>query len=50
MNDLHKILMGITIVALGSCNDFLEEQPISQIGAETFYEDALSAEIGLTGV
>ena len=51
-----KIFNKITIIAafLGAislgCEDFLEEEPQSQINAAKFYNDATTAEIGLTGV
>lgn len=44
------ILVGILTVGNWSCQDFLNEEPVSQINAETFYVDRPSAEIGLTGV
>ncbi len=44
------VFLGLSLGVQFSCSDFLEEEPISQINAETFYEDASSAEIGLTGV
>lgn len=51
-----KIFNKITIVTAllatmsAGCSDFLEEMPESQISADEFYNDASSAEIGLTGV
>jgi hypothetical protein len=42
----------ITIVLGGisyGCNDFLDEDPVSQIETTGFYKDGASAEIGLTG-
>lgn len=45
----YILVCGLLIVSW-SCDDFLEEEPVSQISAKTFYEDAAAAEIGLTGV
>ncbi len=44
------IVLGILMTSSWSCQDFLNEEPVSQINAETFYTDASSAEIGLTGI
>lgn len=50
MNSKYILFIGIFLIGLWSCQDFLNEEPISQINAETFYEDAAAAEIGLTGL
>lgn len=50
MKYIRYILLCGVLLGSGSCEDYLTEEPISQISAETFYEDAAAAEIGLTGV
>jgi starch-binding outer membrane protein, SusD/RagB family len=42
---ITAILGGIS----SGCNDFLDEDPVSQIETTTFYKDGAAAEIGLTG-
>ncbi len=44
------VIVFLTLFSVGCSGDFLEELPESQISADVFYDDALSTEIGLTGV
>ncbi len=48
-NKISIITAFVCIISV-ACDDFLEEEPQSQINAAKFYKDATTAEVGLTGV